>query len=391
MAVLRHVVRLSVLVLAVYAGLLVLAYLGFRTVPLGFIPQQDQGYLIVALQLPDASSIDRTRRSAAADVRDRPSRCRAWKAPSPSPDFNLLTGTNQTNAATMFLPLKHFSERTGKPAQSADAILAYLMGQFARIKEAVAWCCSRRPYKASGRRADSRCRSRTAPAAPRPKQLQAAAAAVMAAARKDPRIAFTFSTFHAGVPQLYANVDRVKAKKENVAVTDIFQTLQVYLGSYYVNDFNYLGRTYRVMAQADAPFRRHASDVPQLKTRNSRRRDGPAGDCHGTEGHHDADRINRYDLYPSAEINGAGARASAAGRRSRSWRPRPGSPAQRLFATNGPNWPIRKRRPATRRCSSSRCACCSCSSALGGIRELRASLSIILIVPMCLLCGIAGV
>ena len=124
--------------------------------------------------------------------------------------------------------------------------------------------------------------------------------------RKDPRITSLFSTFRASVPQLYANVDRIKAKKENVAVTDIFQALQVYLGSYYINDFNYLGRTFKVVAQADAPFRAHAADVAQLKTRNAAGAMVPLGTMMELKDITDADRINRYDLYPSAEINGAG-------------------------------------------------------------------------------------
>ena len=139
-----------------------------------------------------------------------------------------------------------------------------------------------------------------------PQQLEAATQALIAEATKDPRIAAAFSSFRASVPQLYANVDRVKAKKENVAVTNIFQTLQVNLGSFYINDFNYLGRTYKVIAHADAPFRAQASDVAQLKTRNGAGAMVPLGTVMDLKDIVDADRINRYDLYPSAEINGAG-------------------------------------------------------------------------------------
>ena len=116
-----------------------------------------------------------------------------------------------------------------------------------------------------------------------PQQLEAATQALVAEAAKDPRIAAAFSSFRASVPQLYANVDRVKAKKANVAVTNIFQALQVNLGSFYINDFNYLGRTYKVIAHADAQFRALASDVAQLKTRNCRRSNGAAGHRDGAE------------------------------------------------------------------------------------------------------------
>jgi len=139
-----------------------------------------------------------------------------------------------------------------------------------------------------------------------PQQLEAATEALIGDARKDPRITSLFSTFRANVPQLYADVDRTKAKKESVAVTDVFQALQVYLGSYYINDFNYLGRTFKVVAQADAPYRAHAADVAQLKTRNAAGAMVPLGTVMELKDITDADRINRYNLYPSAEINGAG-------------------------------------------------------------------------------------
>src|SRR5205823_7139419 len=111
-------------------------------------------------------------------------------------------------------------------------------------------------------------------------------------------------TYRASVPQLYANVDRAKVKKQNVQVTDVFQTLQVYLGSLYVNDFNFLGRTYRVVAQADAPFRAKAESVAQLKTRNRAGAMVPLGAVMDLNDITGPDRINRYNLHPSAEING---------------------------------------------------------------------------------------
>ena len=258
--VLRHVVRLSLLVLAVYAGLLFVTYLGFKTVPVGFIPEQDQGYLIVALQLPDASSIDRT-----DAVLNRMSEI-AMKRPGIEGTFavtglNLLTGTNQTNAAVIFLPLKHFAERNGKPEQSAKAISAYLNQEYSHIQEAFSLVLLPPPVQGIGQAGGFKMQVEDRSGHATPQQLEEATQALIAEAGKDPRIAASFSSFRASVPQLWANVDRVKAKKENVPVTNIFQALQVNLGSFYVNDFNYLGRTYKVIAHADAPFRAVASDV----------------------------------------------------------------------------------------------------------------------------------
>jgi multidrug efflux pump len=309
---LGQVVRLSVLVLCVYVGLLGLTYLGFKTVPIGFIPQQDQGYLVAALQLPDASSIDRT-----DAVLDQMSAI-GLKTPGVEgtfaiTGFNLLTGTNQTNTATMFLPLKNFSKREGHPEQSANALSRYLMGQYSQIQDGFSLVLSPPPVRGIGQAGGFKMQVEDRSGLATPQQIAAATDTLIGDARKDPRLVNLFSTFRATVPQLYANVDRVKAKKENVAVSDIFQALQVYLGSYYINDFNYLGRTYKVIAQADAPFRAHATDVSQLKTRNAAGAMVPLGTVMDLKDIYDTDRINRYDLYPSAEINGAGAPGVSSG------------------------------------------------------------------------------
>ncbi len=310
--VLRHIVRLSLAVLVVYAGLIVLTYFGFKKVPLGFIPQQDQGYLITAVQLPDAASIDRT-----DAVLDRLATI-AKKTPGVHDTFavtglNLLTGTNQPNAATMFTPLNRFDERAGKPEESAAAITAHLMGAFGQVQEAYSLVLAPPPVRGIGTAGGFKLQVEDRSGLSTPHELEAATNALIGEARKDPHIAALFSSFRSNVPQLYANVDRVKAKKENVAVTDIFQALQVYLGSFYINDFNYLGRTYKVIAEADAPYRAHAADVAQLKTRNANGAMVPLGTVTDLKDITDAERINRYNLYPSAEINGAGAPGVSSG------------------------------------------------------------------------------
>jgi multidrug efflux pump subunit AcrB len=146
-----------------------------------------------------------------------------------------------------------------------------------------------------------------------PRDLQAAVDGLMAAARKDPALTGLFSSFRASVPQLYAAVDRIQAKRQNVAVTDIFSALQIYLGGLYVNDFNYLGRTYRVVAQADAPYRAKANEVAQLKTRNAAGQMVPLGAVMDLRDATGPDRINRYNLYMAAEINGNSAPGYSSG------------------------------------------------------------------------------
>jgi multidrug efflux pump len=390
-SVLHHVVRLSLLVLVVYVGLLGLTYLGFKTVPVGFIPQQDQGYLIVALQLPDASSIDRT-----DAVLNRMSEI-ALKTPGVEATFavtglNLLTGTTQTNAAVIFLPLKHFSERNGKPAESAQAISGYLNEKYSHIQEAFSLVLLPPPVQGIGQAGGFKMQVEDRSGLATPQQLEAATQTLIAEATKDPRIVAAFSSFRASVPQLYANVDRVKAKKENVAVTSIFQTLQVNLGSFYINDFNYLGRTYRVIAHADAPFRARASDVAQLKTRNGAGAMVPLGTVMDLQDIVDADRINRYDLYPSAEINGAGAPGVSSGEAIEIM----ANLAKKVLPAGfSYEWTELAYQEETAGNTAlfifPLCVLFVFLTHSAEYESFALSSAIILIVPMCLLCGIAGV
>ena len=390
-SVLRHIVRLSLLVLVVYGGLIVLTYFGFKTVPLGFIPQQDQGYLITAMALPDAATIDRTDAvvdKIAALAKETPGIGDTFAITG----FNLLTGTNQTNAATMFTPLKSFDERHGKKGQSADELVGIMMGKFSSVKEAFSLVLSPPPVRGIGQAGGFKMQVEDRTGLSTPQQLEAAVTALSMDARKDPRLTSIFSTFHANVPQLYANVDRVKAKKENVSVTDIFQTLQVYLGSYYINDFNYLGRTYKVVAEADAPYRAHASDVAQLKTRNAAGFMVPLGTVMDIKNIADADRINRYNLYPSAEINGAGVTGVSSGQ------------AIDIMAglalkdlPNGMTYEWTELAYQEESAGNTAlyifplCVLFVFLTHSAEYESFALSSAIILIVPMCLLCGIAGV
>jgi multidrug efflux pump len=304
---LRRVVRFSAIALLVYGGLIVLTYFGFKSVPTGFIPQQDQGYLVGALALPDASSIDRT------DAVINRMAAMAKTVPGIEGTFavtglNILTGTNQTNAAVVFTPLKSFHERLGHPDQTATAIAGKLTRMFSAIQEGRIFVVPPPPVRGIGNAGGFKLQIEDRSANAGPQALEAVINKLIGAAVQNPKINpyATFSTFRASVPQLYAKPDRTKAKQQNVSITDIDQTLQVYLGSYYINDFNYLGRTYRVVAEADAPFRAKASDITQFKTRNTNGQMVPLGTVLDVKNIADADRINRYNLYLSAEINGSG-------------------------------------------------------------------------------------
>ena len=267
------------------------------------------------------------------------------------------------------------------------------MGQFGRIQEGFSLVLQPPPVQGIGQAGGFKMQVEDRSGRATPQQLQAATDALIAAAGKDPQIAALFTTFRAGVPQLYANVDRVKAKKENVAVTDVFQALQVYLGSFYINEFNYLGRTYKVIAQADARFRALESDVAQLKTRNAAGAMVPLGTV--MELKRDCRRRPHQSLRPLSLRRNQ--RRRRAGRQQRAGHRDHGEHRHEEFfrpasPTNGPNWRTRRKRPATRRSSIfPLCVLFVFLTHSAEYESFALSLSIILIVPMCLLCGIAGV
>jgi hydrophobe/amphiphile efflux-1 (HAE1) family protein len=299
----RRVVRFSVVALVVYLGLIYLTYLGFHNTPTGFIPPQDSGYLIAVLQMPDAASFDRTE-----DVMRRMAKI-ANATPGVRDTFAIagysgFTGVNASNAGTMFVVLDDFKKRKGHPEFSAGAITGKLMGAYSKIQEGFALVFPPPPVRGVGTAGGFKMQVEDRTGRATPQELQATVEDLIAVARKNPKLSQLLTTFRANVPQLYVNVDRVKAKMQDVQITDIFETLQVYLGGLYVNDFNYLGRTYRVMAQSDAQFRAKASDIAQLKTRNGDGSMVPLGSVMQVQDTVGPDRINRYNLYQSAEING---------------------------------------------------------------------------------------
>ena len=389
--ILRRVVRLSILVLLFYCGLLVLTYFGFKNVPLGFIPQQDQGYLIAAVQLPDAASIDRTD-AVIARLSEIAAKIPGVHDTFGVTGFNLLTGTNQTNTATMFLPLAKFDERAGKPELSANTMVGKLMGAFSQVQEAFTLVLSPPPVRGIGSAGGFKMQIEDRSGLSTPQQLEAATNALMTEARKDSRITALFSTFRASVPQLFADVDRTKAKKEKVSVTDIFQALQVYLGSYYINDFNFLGRTYKVVAQADASYRAHAADVAQLKTRNASGAMVPLGTVTDLKDILDADRINRYNLYPSAEINGSGIPGVSSGQAIQIMADLAGKILPSGFSFEWTELAYQEETAGnTAIFIFPLCVLFVFLTHSAEYESFALSSAIILIVPMCLLCGIAGV
>ncbi len=391
LCVLRRVVRFSTLTLVVYLALVGLAYFGFHSVPIGFIPPQDQGYLICPAQLPDAASIDRTQEvmNKIADI--------GRKMPGVQGVFtvaglSILSNANSSAAGVMFCPLDDFSKRAGNASLSADAIAQKLRAQFSKIQDAIVLVFPPPPIRGVGNAGGFKMQIEDRSGTKTPQELQEVTDAVIAAARKRPEVTALFTTFRASFPQLYGNVDRVKAKQQNVAVTDVFQALQVYLGGLYINDFNYLGRTWRVVAQADAPFRSAAQDVARFETRNSAGQMVPLGAVMDLKDITGPDRIQRYDLYNTAEISGAAAPGYSSGQALDAMREVASQVLPSQYSFEWTDLAYQEELAGnTALFIFPLCILFVWLTHSAEYESFALSTAIILIVPMCLLCGIGGV
>ncbi|MBA2351918.1 MAG: efflux RND transporter permease subunit, partial [Burkholderiales bacterium] len=286
------------LILAVYAVLIGCTFFMFRAVPGGFIPTQDKLYLIGGLKLPEGASLDRTE----AVVRKMSDMALATDGVIDAvafPGLNALQFSNTPNTGTIFFGLESFDKRT----RPAPEIVAELTGKFQSIQEGFAFAFM--PPAILGIGAGSGfalyVQDRTGLGYG---ELQNAVTSLSGALSQVPGMGFPISSYQSNVPQLTADVDRTKAKKEGLALTDVFETLQVYLGSTYVNDFTRFGRTYQVYAQADAPFRDQAEDVLKLRTRNSAGEMVPIGSVVKVSQTYGPDPVIRYNGYPAADLLG---------------------------------------------------------------------------------------
>jgi hydrophobe/amphiphile efflux-1 (HAE1) family protein len=300
-AITRRLVRLAVLVLVVYAGLIALTGWQFQRAPTGFIPEQDQGYLITVLQLPPGSSLARTDavvRKAAKIILETEGVIHAV----PFAGLDAATFTNAPNAGAIFVPMAPFEERAAK-GLSVDRVRAALQQNLGAIQEAFIIVISPPPVRGIGNAGGFKMmvqdqRGRGLPT------LEASIQEMIAAANQTPGLAGVFSLFNTKTPKVFADIDRVRAEMLGVSATDVFRTLEVYVGSAFVNEFNYLGRTYRVTAQADGHFRQELDDIGNLKTRNAYDEMVPLSSVTAFEDITGPYRVPRYNLYPAAEIQG---------------------------------------------------------------------------------------
>jgi multidrug efflux pump len=304
------VLRRSVVALVVYVGLVFLTGWSFKEVPTGFVPTQDKQYLVAFAQLPDAASLDRTE-SVIRRMSDIGLKQPGVESAVAFPGLSINGFTVAPNAGIVFFCLKPFEERT-KRNLSGPAIAGALNQQFASIQDAFVLTVPPPPVMGLGTiggfklyvedRADLGYDA-----------LYQSLQSIIGKSYQTPGLDSVFSTFTVNVPQLDADIDRVKAKQQGVPLQNLFETMQVYLGSLYINDFNRFGRTYKVIAQADATFRDRPENITRFKTRNDKGQMVPLGTLVKVAETHGPDRAMRYNGYPAAEINGGPAAGFSSG------------------------------------------------------------------------------
>ncbi|HVW39480.1 MAG TPA: efflux RND transporter permease subunit [Pirellulales bacterium] len=303
--------RVSLIVLAVYGGLLGLTYKTFVETPKGFIPAQDKGYLLVNVQLPDSASVQRTRQTM-LDIEKIAAKIPGVKHTVAIAGQSILLNANAPNFGAMYVMLDDFHHRV-KEGLSGDAIAARLQAALEEtVGDGLINVFGAPPVEGLGTaggfkiviedRGDSG-----------PEVLQEVADKSVAAARETPQLRDLFSSFRANTPWLYLDIDRSAAKRMGLNMSDVFNTLQVYLGSLYVNDFNRFGRTWQVNVQAGADFRNQIDDLKRLKIRNAEGKMTPLAALSDVKDVSGPAMITRYNLYRSAPINGSPAPGVSSG------------------------------------------------------------------------------
>jgi multidrug efflux pump len=308
--VVERVTRRSGIALAVYGGLVLVGVVGFMRVPQGFVPSQDKRYLVAIAQLPDAASLDRTD-AVIRRMTDIALKQEGVEHAVEFPGLSINGFAPKPNAGIIFLGLKPFEERKEKHLQSG-AILTALNQKFSAIQEGFVAVFP--PPAVNGLGAIGGFKMMLEDKAGLgDSTLYATTQALLGRAYQTPGLAGQFSSFQINVPQLFADVNRDKVKQADIRLNDLFSTLQIYLGSQYVNDFNKFGRTYQVIAQADAPYRSNAENITQLQVRNARGEMVPLGSVLTMKQSYGPDQVTHYNGYPAADISGSAAPGVSAG------------------------------------------------------------------------------
>jgi hydrophobe/amphiphile efflux-1 (HAE1) family protein len=302
---------MSVIVLLIYGGLLFLTYREFSRTPNGFIPQQDKGYVLLNVQLPDSASVERTE-AVMARIEALAKDTEGVEHTVGISGQSLILNANAPNLGSMYVLLKPFDERRG-PALSADGIAAAIRERCRKeVGEAIVSAFGAPPIDGLGTTGGFKMiiEDRANLGAG---ELQRVCDTIVERGNKTPGLQGLFETSGADTPWLYLDIDRTKCMSLGVQVSDVFNTLQVYLGSYYVNNFNAFGRTWQVNVQADPRFRARIPDIRQLQVRNNQGqmiRLGTVLDVRDTSG---PVMVLRYNMYSAAAITGDPAPETSSG------------------------------------------------------------------------------
>jgi HAE1 family hydrophobic/amphiphilic exporter-1 len=384
----RRLLRVTVLMLVAYAGLIGLAYFQFARTPSGFVPPLDRGYFITAITLPPGASLERTDRvvrRASEILLSRPGVANTVTFAG----FDGATFTNAPNSGVLFVTLKPFEERVKEKLTTA-AILNDLRAQMQALREAFILVIP--PPSVPGIGTGGGFKMYVQDRAGRgPRALEQAVGGVVGPANRAPGLVQVFTLFNTSTPQIYADIDRTKAEMLGVPITRFFDTLSTYMGSTFVNDFNILGRTYRVTAQADNPFRLSVRDVENLRTRSTSDDTVPLGAVASFREITGPYRVPRYNLFPAAEVQGATLPGYSTGQAI--------AAMEKITANLPTGFGFEWTEIALQEKSVGRTAAIAFGLAVVFVFLLLAAqyeslllpLAVILIVPMCLLAAISGV
>jgi hydrophobic/amphiphilic exporter-1 (mainly G- bacteria), HAE1 family len=310
LAVAKTLTRRTAIVMLLYLVLLGVTGWRFALLPTGFLPTEDQGYLIANVQLPDAASQERTDAvlKRIDGILEKTAGVQDWVSLG---GFSVIDGTNASNAGTIFITMTPWDER-GDPSLRQEAIGGAIQAQLFQIQEAIAFVFTPPAIPGLGVAGGFQMQLQDRADVGLP-ELQKMVDEILQDGNAQAGLAGLNSTFRADVPQIFAEVDRTKAKTLGVPLTSVFNTMQAYLGSAYVNDFNKFGRTWQVQVQADHQFRNKPEDIRQLDVRDAMGNMVPLGTLISVDQVLGPQTIQRYNLYPSASITGGAAPGFSSG------------------------------------------------------------------------------
>ena len=309
-ALIRWTVRLLLIVMLVFIGLVTLTGWSFSTLPTGFVPTEDQGYLFIDVQLPDAASKQRTLKV----MKELDKICSQTDGVADYisiTGYSMLSGSTASNVGFVAVIFEPWEDRT-TPELSQEAIMQRLQQAMSKVDEAKAFAFLPPPIDGLGNAGGFQMEVEDAGNVGY-QALQSATQNLIAEGLEQPGLRGLNSTFRASSPQLFVDVDRVQVKAKDVPLSSVFSTLQAFLGSAYVNDFNYRGRTYQVRIQADAKFRAQKQDILGLEVRNRSGQAVPIGSLISIREDFGPAVIRRYQMYPSASVNGSPAPGVSSG------------------------------------------------------------------------------